>query len=78
MTLGFILFLLDSVSGHPMTMQQVFSPNALRVHSIFGAVTVFAHLLNAVAGSATTCLFSCDMLCLPHTKSPHPSLTHAC
>ena len=56
-TLGFILFMLDSVSGHPLTMQQVFSPNALRVHSVFGGVTIMAHLLNSVAGSAPCHLF---------------------
>merc|ERR1712100_175499 len=50
-TLGFILFMLDSVSGHPLTLQQVFSPNALRVHSVFGGLTMMAHLMNSVVGS---------------------------
>lgn len=53
-TLGLILGMLDYMAGYSIAAQllslQFFSPSYFNLNSILGALTVFAHLLNALVG----------------------------
>jgi hypothetical protein len=46
--LGFLLWLLDSVSGNFLSLSQIFGPESMHFQSLLGIVTIFAFLISSV------------------------------
>jgi len=49
--LGLLLFVLDSISGHSLTLEQIFSSDSINTHHASGWITIAATLINALFGA---------------------------